>query len=324
MASNVDLRDIGVRDEAELMRRQYLQLVHPDDLSVPAVAALRLPEVQTLIYNTMFAELAHVHMPPKHYQYRVLKRLISRLEHAILDPEEDVGFSLSRLYNSILFLLPSRPVSTLLYLAADLTIFHSSQEISNDLATSLAHLLAQPPMSEIDSVQQKSYVTYTAPIALSNPEAPAITLLEARSVLASSGNTGVRTWEAALRLGTYLCSEEGRKFIKGKAVLELGAGTGLLSILCAKQLQARYVLATDGSGEVVDVLRSNITLNGPEGGSLIHTTVLQWGHANDCRALSSAGNDQQYDLILAADIVRYPFLVIFRRNLPVLFQRRTC
>ena len=94
-ASHVDPRDICVREQAELMRRQYLQLVHPDHLSMPAIAALRLPEVQTLIYSTMFAESTHVHAPPRHYQYRVLKRLISRLEQAILDPEEDVGFSLS-------------------------------------------------------------------------------------------------------------------------------------------------------------------------------------------------------------------------------------
>ena len=223
---------------------------------------------------------------------------------------------------SLFFLLPSRPVFIiLLYRAANLTICLFPQEISNDLATSFAQLLAQPQMSEIDSVQQKSFVIYTTPVALSNSEAPAITLLEAHSVLASSSNTGVRTWEAALQLGTYLCSEEGRKFIKGKAVLELGAGTGFLSILCAKHLQARYVLATDGSGEVVDVLRSNITLNGLEGRSLIHTTILEWGHANDGRALDSARNDQQYDLILGADIVRYPLLVIFHRNISILFQR---
>ena len=95
MASHVNPRDIYVREQVELMGRQYLQLVHPDHLSVPAIAALRLPEVQTLIYSTMFAESAHVHAPPWLYQYRVLKRLISRLEQAVLDPEEDVGFSSS-------------------------------------------------------------------------------------------------------------------------------------------------------------------------------------------------------------------------------------
>ena len=166
-----------------------------------------------------------------------------------------------------------------------------------------AQLLVQPQISEVDSAQQKSYVTYTAPLPLQSPDAPAVTLLEARSVLASSGNTGVRTWEAALRLATYLHSDQGRRLVEGKTVLELGAGTGLLSILCSKHLCARYVLATDGNGDVVDGLQSNVCLNGLEGDRIIDVAVLKWGHRVLGGILGSREDARQYDLILGADIV---------------------
>lgn len=165
-------------------------------------------------------------------------------------------------------------------------------------------------MSDIDLAQQKSYVTYTTPIQSS--EAPSITTLEARSVLASSGNTGARTWEAALRLGGYLFSDAGRHHVAGKNVLELGAGTGLLSILCAKYLDARFVLATDGSGEVVDSIQSNLYLNGLEGAGKIQADVLKWGHAIVGGMVEGQEEARHYLLILGADIVRF---LVFHRSL---------
>lgn len=154
------------------------------------------------------------------------------------------------------------------------------------------------------SAQEKSYVTYTAPIPGQN--ASQITLLEAPSLLASSGTTGFRTWEAALFLGTYLSSPKGIHLITGKTVLELGAGTGLLSIFCAKHLGAQRVLVTDGSQMVISDLKANLNLNGLEGSELIQTSILEWGHAliggvADCRK-----DRRSFDLVLGADVVSEP------------------
>lgn len=161
--------------------------------------------------------------------------------------------------------------------------------------------MGQPLPSASAAAQQKSYVTYTAPIP--GPSAAQVTLLEAPSLLASSGTTGFRTWEAALFLGAYLCSSEGNHFVTSKSVLELGAGTGFLSIFCAKNLGAQRVLATDGSQEVIGDLRSNMHLNELEGSEMMKTAVLQWGHAliggvADCRE-----GKRSYDLVLGADVV---------------------
>lgn len=49
--------------------------------------------------------------------------------------------------------------------------------------------------------------------------------------------------------------------VKGKNVLELGAGTGFLSLLCAGELDARHVLATDGLAHVCESLQVNVDLN---------------------------------------------------------------
>lgn len=161
--------------------------------------------------------------------------------------------------------------------------------------------MGQPLPSASAAAQQKSYVTYTAPVP--GADAAQITLLEAPSLLASSGTTGFRTWEAALFLGAYLSSPAGNRFVNGKNVLELGAGTGFLSIFCAKDLGAQRVLATDGSQEVIGDLKSNIHLNELDGSELIQTAILQWGHAliggvADCRE-----DKRPYDLVLGADVV---------------------
>lgn len=163
--------------------------------------------------------------------------------------------------------------------------------------------MAQPQPSASSAAQQKSYVTYTTPGL--NLKAAQVTLLEAPSLLASTGTTGFRTWEAALFLATYLTSGKSIDLVFGKSVIELGAGTGFLSILCTKHLGARYVLATDGSREVVTDLKANLDLNKLNEGESIQTAVLQWGYAlvngpADCRGVNRA-----YDLVIGADVVSF-------------------
>lgn len=151
------------------------------------------------------------------------------------------------------------------------------------------------------SVQQKKYVTYTAPV--DGPNAPSITLLESQAVLASSGTTGLRTWEAALCLGAFLCSTKGMRFVDGKRLIELGAGTGFVSLLCAKHLGAECVLATDGSTEVVDALASNVYVNHLDKSNKITARILKWGHDTVKDTLNEDSTSGSYELILGADVV---------------------
>ncbi len=78
----------------ELLKRQYLQLTDPKELTLPRKELLRLPDTQAQMYNEMFSESGIVYTPPERYRFRVLKRLMEAIEDAIEDPEEDVGFLL--------------------------------------------------------------------------------------------------------------------------------------------------------------------------------------------------------------------------------------
>ena len=70
-----------------IFRRQYFQLVDPAQLRWPEGNILKTPEVQSWIFSHLFdAEK----MPPERYRLRVLKTMVSKLERAIDDPEEDV------------------------------------------------------------------------------------------------------------------------------------------------------------------------------------------------------------------------------------------
>ena len=119
-------------------------------------------------------------------------------------------------------------------------------------------------------------------------------------MLASSGTTGLRTWEAALHLGEFL-TIHGPRYVQGKRVLELGAGTGLLSILCCKYLHAVEVLATDGNLEIVEALEDNLFLNDLEDKqNNIRCRVLRWGRMLDD---GEEGLTPDFDTVLGSDIV---------------------
>ena len=77
----------------EFLRRQYIQLIDPEELRLPSNDLLRLPDIQAQIYSSMFHESSMTYAPPERYRFRVLRRLVKALENAIEDPEEDVGAS---------------------------------------------------------------------------------------------------------------------------------------------------------------------------------------------------------------------------------------
>ena len=137
---------------------------------------------------------------------------------------------------------------------------------------------------------------------------PTITLLERRHLVSGSRVTGFRTWEGSLHLGSYLLTGAGRDLVTGKNVLELGAGTGFLSLLCAKHLQARRVTATDGDESVVEALRENISLNELKDGERITARVLRWGEDAPEPWLSQTCQTQPYDVVIGADIVGFTLL----------------
>lgn len=158
--------------------------------------------------------------------------------------------------------------------------------------------MTQPAISELEATQKKVHVTYSFPSGSGIDRT--VTVLESPNVVAASGTTGTRTWNASLHLGTYLATM-GNDWVCGKRILELGAGTGLISALCAKHLQAKYVLATDGNHEIVTALDDNMFLNQLVDPNLIQCRLLRWGTNIE---EGEDGETMQIDTVLGADLVR--------------------
>ena len=78
-------------EPVELLRRQYLQVIDPEQLKLPARNLLKLPDVQAKIYEYMFNGANVIYPPAERYRFRCLKRIVQALEDAIEDPDEDVG-----------------------------------------------------------------------------------------------------------------------------------------------------------------------------------------------------------------------------------------
>lgn len=168
----------------------------------------------------------------------------------------------------------------------------------------LTSLITAPLPPETTTVQQESYVTYTCHHFDSREESErTITILEKRNLISGSGTTGFRTWEAALHLSTYLLTPVGKQLIAGKSVFELGAGTGLLSILCARHLSAKHVTITDGDEGVIETLKSNLFLNELQDDDSVVTGVLRWGRGLKDTWVEEDCEEHPYDVVLGADIV---------------------
>uniref|UniRef100_A0A1A7XHI9 Protein N-lysine methyltransferase METTL21A n=2 Tax=Iconisemion striatum TaxID=60296 RepID=A0A1A7XHI9_9TELE len=99
-------------------------------------------------------------------------------------------------------------------------------------------------------------------------------------------------WDAAVVMCVYL--EMGKVELKGKRVIELGAGTGLVGIVAA--LLGGLVTITDRE-PALDFLSANVKANlAPDSKSVV-VSELTWGEGLDHYP---AGG---YDLVLGADII---------------------
>lgn len=132
------------------------------------------------------------------------------------------------------------------------------------------------------------------------PEGSSLITKENRFLILSSGTTGFRTWEAALHLGSYLSTPEGRSLIKGKNVIELGCGIGFLSMYCLKCLGAKSVLATDIEPTLISAIEDCATRNNLDPNRM-HATILDWG--NNIKDQIFDQCHPSFDIGLGADLV---------------------
>nr|KAK5450737.1 hypothetical protein LTR18_000753 [Exophiala xenobiotica] len=243
------------------------------DVTYPPGPLLVKQDVQDCLYKYFFDASRNKFLPPARYQTRILKHIIQEIEKACKDPEED--------------------------------------QVSDQLMEHMAYLSTIPQQSETDEAQQLHVHSYFPPLPLDKSGVQPILIKEARNLLSKGINVGLRTWEAALHLAWFLTIQQ-PDLVKDCNVLELGAGTGFLSLLCAGHLQASHVLATDGLGHVCEGLQANVDLNVDNDTLLGHrppvVRQLDWSDRPEIDQILAEAKQSgtSYDLIIGADITYRP------------------
>jgi predicted nicotinamide N-methyase len=196
-------------------------------------------------------------------------------------------------------------------------------------------LVTQPKPSALQQAQQLAYVKYTAPVPASDgvPSEEhrsnrTITTSESRGLILSAGTTGFRTWEAALHLGSFLSTPAGQALVRGNRVIELGAGTGFLSMFCAKHLGVQSVVATDREPALIESIRDCMRRNELDP-AVFQPAIWEWGtplsltqselEEGEGDAAVSGSGDLAFDVALGADLIYdvdlVPLLVSTLRDL---------
>ena len=81
--------------ELQLFKRQFLQLVEPQNLAVPDGKILKSSSAQQFLYENLFQVAPGDELDFDtllSYKTRVLKTVLARIENAITDYEEDVRY----------------------------------------------------------------------------------------------------------------------------------------------------------------------------------------------------------------------------------------
>jgi len=175
----------------------------------------------------------------------------------------------------------------------------------------MGFLSAIPRHQPFEDAQHAQVHSYFPPLPLDQSGVRPILIKEAQNLLSRGNNVGLRTWEAAQHLAWYLMTEQ-PDLVKGKNILELGAGTGFLSLLCAGELDAKHVLATDGLAHVCESLQANADLNHDNdtlhGHSPPQVRQLDWTDRPELDQLLEDAKKEliTYDLVIGADITYHP------------------
>lgn len=181
--------------------------------------------------------------------------------------------------------------------------------------TCWANLVAQPKPSSLTSAQQHSNIKYTAPSESYTGDGSERTVItsESRGLILAGGTTGFRTWEAALHLGSFLATPAGDELVRGKRVIELGAGTGFLSLFLARHLGVRGVVASDREITLIDNMKRCVPLNQVSEADKplpFYPVVWDWGtpleHTEDMGEFLEDGRIE-FDVALGADLVGHYF-----------------
>jgi hypothetical protein len=249
-----------------LFRRQYLQKLDIKHISFPPLELLQLYDIQRWIYRFVRDPPADEYRPKSDHD--ILNELVKRIEQAVKDAKEP--------------------------------------DIFDPLVELAAELCIQPRLAMTEAAQRDVWVSYEGPwLADMLDDDRSIKLLEKPRLLAATGFTGYRTWEAAVALASHIATDwlpQGK--LAGKRILELGAGTGLISFLCAKEGDVKSVVATDGAQDAIERLEYAGEVNKVQDDGKISYGQYYWGESFEGTMIGETFDARQmFDIVFGADIV---------------------
>jgi len=171
----------------------------------------------------------------------------------------------------------------------------------------------------------KRYFEFSIPHSSSSSSSQSIqsiSTIMTRQTSFGCGKLGYELWDASMALCLHLGQQP--SLVRGKRVLELGAGCGLPSVVCRDLLQADAILATDFWQKEDDTfdgdrlvptkfhglnLEYNIVKNrgneNKNGDRVVETAVqrLDW---HDRASAVSARDSFRPDIIIGSDLMYYP------------------
>jgi predicted nicotinamide N-methyase len=142
---------------------------------------------------------------------------------------------------------------------------------------------------------------------------------EVATAAVGADGTYRRLWPASLAFARYLCAHP--ELVRGKRVVELGAGSGAIGLVCAA-LGAASVCITDVPGAlqpICDNVRRNPSLSGR-----VHVLPCMWGSRPHIDALLQ----QQpcgFDAVVACEVIykqAWPVLAALLDTMDTLLDRR--
>lgn len=116
---------------------------------------------------------------------------------------------------------------------------------------------------------------------------------DTRARARESDGTARWVWDCAPKTCEYLCARA-REIVRGRRVIEIGAGAGMPGLVCA-QLGAREVTLTDMESELT-LLETNARANDTRECD-VRVEALRWG---DCEKLLARDS---YELVVCSDVV---------------------
>lgn len=110
-----------------------------------------------------------------------------------------------------------------------------------------------------DSDSEYSYKHYQVLVDETDDDRIETVILKENRNKISHGTTGLNVWESALAISDWAI--ENRCHVDGKRILELGAGTGLSSLIIGKCCSPKTIHITDGNDRVIENLIENVANN---------------------------------------------------------------